>query len=108
MPHLTLSQHINHDANKVYALQRTRLAPMRDAALAFRMAINLARQACPVLMEPNQHAALIAWVQGCVEASSATDAGDMQAVADVVVTMATHPLLRMTGDRVCVHRRQGA
>jgi hypothetical protein len=73
---------------------------MRDAALAFRMATNLARQACPVLMEYNQHAALTAWVQGCVEASSATDAGDMQAVADIVVTMATHPFLRMTGDRV--------
>jgi hypothetical protein len=77
---------------------------MRDVAFAFRMATNLARQACPVLLDLRTHAALIDWVRGCVEASSATDVGDMMAVADVVVTLATHPLLGVTADVVWAQR----
>jgi hypothetical protein len=68
------------------------------------MATNLARQACPVLLDRGAHVALIDWVRRCVDASSATDAGDMKAVADVVATIATQPLLAVTADKVWAQR----
>jgi hypothetical protein len=86
-------------------------APVEDAALAYRLVTNLARQGCPAMLDLAQHAQVTAWVGRCVGLGmggiASVGAGHLPHLADIVVTMATHPLLHIDGDDVCAVAPRG-
>jgi hypothetical protein len=76
-------------------------APVDDAALAYRLVTNLARQGCPAMLDLEEHAQVTAWVGRCVGDLASVGPGHLSHLADIVVTMATHPLLHIDKIDVC-------
>jgi hypothetical protein len=77
---------------------------LRDVALVYRLMINLARQGCTAALPHPDHAMLAAWVWHYTARLCDQPQAMPEAMADIVVTMATHPLLQMDPNQVCAHR----